>query len=78
MFAKNNKKMYYAIKGIYKDGKIILLEEAPIKEETEVIIIFLNEVEKDTESIKEKKRRVAGGLEGSGELPDDFNDMKNY
>lgn len=69
--------MFTAIKGTYEGGKIILLEEPPIKTKSEVIIIFLTQ---DAETMQVKRK--LGGLEGKVRLPDDFNepleDLKDY
>ncbi len=63
------------IKGIYDNGKIIFIEEPPVRAKTEVTITFL------LDSIK-KPKRILGGLEGKIITPDDFNDslddLKDY
>ena len=75
--------MYTAIKGIYENGVLTLLEPAPNLEKSEVLITFLNE-EKPV-----SQKRVPGSLKRLGELegkhysiPEDFNepldDLKDY
>ena len=69
--------MLTAIKGYYENGKIILREEPPVANKTEVIITFLSE------PIEPKKvERRLGGLDGKVNLPDDFDepleDLKEY
>lgn len=62
--------MYTAIKGIYENGVLTLLEPAPNEEKTEVIITFMS-----VEKAKSMKKRVPGGLKHlGGNIPDDFND----
>jgi hypothetical protein len=61
--------MLTAIKGYYENGQIILREEPPVSEKTEVIITFLTE-----ENVEKKTRRQPGGLKGRVTLPDDFDD----
>lgn len=63
--------MYPAIKGIYENGSLKLLEPAPNVEKTEVLVMFLKEVENENP----KKTRILGGLAHlGGSIPDDFND----
>lgn len=75
--------MYTAIKGIYENGVLTLLEPAPNLEKSDVLVTFLME----TKPILQK--RVPGSLKKLGELegkhysiPDDFNepldDLKDY
>lgn len=68
--------MYTAIKGIYENGKLTLLEPAPDVEKADVLVTFL----KETKTSIPKKRRILGGLRGK--IPDDFNepldDLKDY
>lgn len=63
------------IKDIYENGKIIFIEEPPVRAKTEVTITF------HFDSIK-KPKRILGGLEGKIITPDDFNDpledLKDY
>lgn len=71
--------MYTAIKGIFKDGKVILQETPPTTESTEVVVMFMKTTE--TQNIKQGVR--LGSLEGQGySIPDDFNepleDLKDY
>ena len=62
--------MYQAVKGIYENGVLTLLEPAPIQEKSEVIVTFIS-----TEKVKVLKPRVPGGLKHlGGSIPDDFND----
>ncbi|MCP9763769.1 antitoxin AF2212-like protein [Lacihabitans soyangensis] len=76
--------MYQAVKGIYENGVLTLLEPAPIQEKSEVIVTFIS-----TEKAKVLKQRVPGGLlrlrnlkQGEVSIPDDFNepldDLKEY
>lgn len=76
--------MYQAVKGIYENGVLTLLEPAPIQEKSEVIVTFIS-----TEKAKVLKPRVPGGLlrlrnlkQGEVSIPDDFNepldDLKEY
>ena len=58
--------MYYTVKGYYEDGKITLIEPAPVNIKTDVLVTFLTE-DKPT-------KRKLGGLEGLVNLPDDFNE----
>ena len=68
--------MLVSIKGYYENGKVILREEAPVRDRTEVIVTFL-----DTPT-NNFKQRVPGGLKGKVTIPDDFNepleDLKDY
>ena len=76
--------MYPAIKGIYENGKLTLLEPAPDVEKAEVLVTFLSE-EKPVGTGK----RVPGGLlrlkhlsNSTLSIPSDFNepldDLKDY
>ena len=76
--------MYTAIKGIYENGKLTLLEPAPDVEKVEVLVTFLSE-EKPVPS----GRRVPGGLlrlkhlaDKKITIPPDFNepldDLNDY
>lgn len=63
--------MYTAIKGIYKNGKLTLLEPAPDVGKTQVLVTFLEEMDHSVP----KKRRVLGGLKSlGGSIPEDFNE----
>lgn len=68
--------MLTSIRGYYDQGHIVLQEEAPISEKTEVIITFL------AESKLPSHKRLPGGLKGKVTIPDDFNapldDLKDY
>ncbi|MCC5945523.1 MAG: hypothetical protein JJT94_11360 [Bernardetiaceae bacterium] len=67
------------IKGIFKDGKVILQEAPPTTEDSQVLVMFVEETSK-----KPKTRGVRlGSLAGKGySIPDDFNapldDLKDY
>jgi hypothetical protein len=69
--------MLAAIKGYYEKGKIIMEENAPVIEKTNVIITFLTDDNKKVSS-----KRIPGGLKGKVTLPADFNepldDFKDY
>ena len=71
--------MYTAIKGIYENGTLTLLEPAPDVDKAEVVITFLAEIN----SKNPNRKRVLGGLKHlGGSIPDDFNDplddLKEY
>jgi len=70
--------MLTSIRGYYDQGRIVLQEEAPISEKTEVIITFLA----DSKPNITQQKRLPGGLKGKVTLPDDFNapldDLKDY
>ena len=63
--------MLTTIKGYYEQGKIILAEQAPTKDRTEVMVTFL------TDSSQEDRNgiRKLGLLKGKISVPDDFNDQ---
>ena len=68
--------MYTAIRGIYENGKIQLLEPVPSNDKAEILITFLND--KQNDFIPQRK---LGGLldlphlKGKDlSIPDDFND----
>jgi len=69
--------MLTTIQGFYEDGRIILTEDAPVTEKTDVMVTFLKEIKG-----KRSKERVPGGLAGRVSIPDDFNepieDLKEY
>jgi len=69
--------MLTAIKGYYEKGQIILQEEAPVQQKTDVIITFLTE-----ETTPDLKKRIPGGLKGKVSIPDNFDepldDLKDY
>jgi len=69
--------MLTIIKGYYDKGKIVLEENPPVKNKTEVMVTFLTDKTNKSTTI-----RKLGGLEGKVKLPDDFNepldDMKDY
>ncbi len=70
--------MLTAIKGIYKNGQIILDEQPDLKEETKVVVTFLEQTLKD----RSKKSIRIGSLEGLFTVPDDFDepldDLNDY
>jgi hypothetical protein len=67
--------MYTAIKGIYENGEIKLLEPAPELIKSEILVTFLN----NDELINSKERKPGGLLELNHlkgkkfDLPADFN-----
>jgi hypothetical protein len=69
--------MLTAIKGIFKNGQIILDERPNVPEETQVVVAFLEQ-----EKPKAKKGIRIGSMEGQFTVPDDFNepldDLKDY
>lgn len=52
--------MLTTIKGYYEHGQIILKEESPVTEKTEVMITFLTE----GNGANTSKQRIQGGLKG--------------
>ena len=73
--------MYTAINGIYENGQFVLTETPTTSKKTEVVIMFMEEVEALP---KNKKKGVKlGSLAGKGyRIPDNFNepldDLKDY
>lgn len=65
--------MLISIRGYYENGQIVLSEPAPVEVKTDVLVTFLTE-----ESVKKTEKRIPGGLKGKVELPDDFDEMKDY
>jgi hypothetical protein len=65
--------MLISIRGYYENGQIVLSEPAPVTGKTDVLITFLIE-----EKAKRTGKRIPGGLKGKVELPDDFDEMKDY
>jgi hypothetical protein len=70
--------MLTAVKGIYKNGQIILNEKPAIDQDTEVVVTFLV-----PEPLKKNGKEIRiGSMEGQFEVPDDFNepldDLKDY
>lgn len=69
--------MLTAIKSYYENGKIILSEEAPVKEKTEVMVTFPTEERQEM-----LPKRKLGISEDKLTTPDDFNepleDLKDY
>ncbi|TAH30487.1 MAG: hypothetical protein EAZ06_03140 [Cytophagales bacterium] len=83
--------MYTAIKGIFKDGKVILQETPPTTESTEVVVMFMKTTEPQNikQGVRLGSKRQAGSLQKLAQLegktysiPDDFNepldDLKDY
>lgn len=83
--------MYTAIKGIFKDGKVILQETPPTTESTEVVVMFMKTTEPQNikQGVRLGSQRQAGSLQKLAQLegktysiPDDFNepldDLKDY
>lgn len=70
--------MLTTIKGYYENGKIVLGEQPPVTDKTEVIVTFLTQANK----AEAGKLRMPGGLKGKVNIPDDFNapldDLKDY
>jgi hypothetical protein len=70
--------MLTAIKGIYKNGQIILDEQPNLSKETQVVVTFLEQ----TPTPKPKRSIQIGSMEGLFTVPDDFNepldDLKDY
>ena len=75
--------MYAAVKGMYKNGVLTLLEPAPDTVQSEVLVTFLIEPK------SAPQKRVPGRLKRLGEIegkvysiPDNFNDplddLKDY
>ena len=71
--------MLTTIKGVYDQGKIILMEEPKIKTKTTVIVTFLKE--EKLKPLKKNQVRL-GGLEGKIKISDDFDEpldeLKDY
>jgi hypothetical protein len=69
--------MLTAVKGIYKNGQIILEETPNLPEDTQVVVTFLEQTPKP-----KPKKRVIGSMEGLFTVPDDFNepldDLKDF
>lgn len=69
--------MLTSCKGYFENGKIELLEKAPVQSRTDVIVTFL-----ETTQPAKPKNRELGGLEGKFPTKDDFNepldDLKDY
>ncbi|MCE6992438.1 DUF2281 domain-containing protein [Dyadobacter sp. CY323] len=64
----NNTTMSTAIKGIFENGQITLLEKPPVNKRMEVIVTFIDE------KIAIQKKRVAGVPSGKVKMSDDFDD----
>jgi hypothetical protein len=61
--------MLTTIKGIYKNGQIILEEQPNISEETQVVVTFLDQAPNTS-----KRGIRIGSMEGLFTVPDDFNE----
>ncbi len=76
--------MYTTIKGIFENGQVILEETPPTNKKANVVVMFLNEEQQSSLSIKPVHKGVKiGNLAGKGYgIPDDFNepldDLKEY
>ena len=72
--------MYTAVNGIYENGTLVLTETPPTTEKSNVVVLFLGNVENLTQ--KQKKGVKLGSLAGKYSIPDDFNapldDLKDY
>ena len=72
--------MYTAVNGIYENGTLVLTETPPTTEKSNVVVLFLGNVENLTQ--KRKKGVKLGSLAGKYSIPDDFNapldDLKDY
>jgi len=68
--------MLTAVKGIFEDGKITLMENPPVNKRMEVIVTFIDEIPKPV------TKRQAGIINGKFEMSDDFDepldDLKEY
>ncbi len=67
--------MYAAVKAIYENGQVILQENPPTMEKTNVIVMFIKD-----EPVNNKKTVGVkiGSLAGKGySIPDNFNDPLN-
>jgi len=68
--------MLTAVKGIFEDGKITLMENPRVNKRMEVIVTFIDEIPKPV------KKRQAGIINGKFEMSDDFDepldDLKEY
>jgi hypothetical protein len=68
--------MLTEVKGYYQQGKVTLLEDAPVHSKSEVKVIF------ETEDAPAPKKRIPGSLKGKIWISDDFNepldDLKDY
>ena len=63
--------MLTALKGIYRNGRIILHETPPVQEETDVIVTFLEKEEGG------RHNRQGGSMKGEVWMTDDFNEPLN-
>ena len=72
--------MYTAVNGIYENGTLVLTETPPTTEKSNVVVLFLGNVENLTQ--KQKKGVKLGSLAGKISISDDFNapldDLKDY
>jgi hypothetical protein len=75
--------MYTAIRGIYENGKIELLEPAPSTDKAEILISFLNETKTSTTNRQPGGLLKLDHLKGKKlSIPSDFNtpltDLEEY
>ena len=74
--------MYTAVKGIYENGQLTLIERPPTTRRSKVVILFLDKPESDFPDSDSSKGVRLGSLEGQFSIPDDFNepldDLKDY
>ncbi len=73
--------MLTSVKGIYQNGQIVLSEQAPFSDTTEVIVTFLENKNRKEKQLAKNEIRF-GSLKGKVNIPDDFNepldDLKEY
>lgn len=65
--------MVTTVKGIYQNGRIVLDEVPHVKDNSKVLVTFLEE----SQPTSSKKRRL-GSLKGKIGIPDNFNDPLDY
>ncbi|MCD0487158.1 hypothetical protein LPB86_02895 [Pedobacter sp. MC2016-14] len=76
--------MYSAVKGIYENGTLRLLEPAPDVNKSEVLVMFLTETKTALRSVRQPGGLLRlNKLKGKTlDIPDDFNDpiddLKDY
>ena len=72
--------MYTAVNGIYENGTLVLTETPPTIEKSNVVVLFLGNLENQPQ--KRKKGVRLGSLTGKISISDDFNapldDLKDY
>jgi hypothetical protein len=73
---RNTIDMLTAVKGIFENGQITLMEKPPVDKRMEVIVTFIEE------NPVPLKKRKAGILSGKVKMSDDFDepldDLKDY